>query len=69
MARQGIILCRVVCEETGNSPRLGVNVATCCHMSCCLDTLADMQCRQVANMTEDEDVSAICRDTTQHVCK
>jgi hypothetical protein len=43
------------------------NVATCCQMSCRLDTLADMQCRRVADMTED--VSATCRDTTQHVCK
>jgi hypothetical protein len=53
-----------VFDETTN---MLSNVATCCQMSCRLDTLADMQCRRVADMTED--VSATCRDTTQHVCK
>jgi hypothetical protein len=38
------------------------NVVTCRQMSCCLDTLANMQSRQVADMTED--VSATCCDTT-----
>ena len=53
-----------VFDKTTN---MSSNVATCCQMSCCLDTLADMQCRWVADMTKD--VSATCRDTTQHVCK
>ena len=33
--------------------------ATCLQMLCRLDTLADMQCRRVADMTND--VSAACR--------
>ena len=53
-----------VFDKTTN---MSSNVATCRQMSCCLDTLADMQCRWVADMTKD--VLATCRDTTQHVCK
>jgi hypothetical protein len=53
-----------VFDKTTN---MSSNVATCRQMLCHLDTLADMQCRRVVDMTED--VSATCRDTTQHVCK
>jgi hypothetical protein len=43
------------------------NPPTCRQMSCRLDTLADMQCRRVGDMTKD--MLPTCRDTTRHVCK